>query len=292
MKALHKPFVILLALLPAMAFTADTPYEESIRDWQKKRVEGLKSENGWLNLAGLFWLKEGENTLGSSDKNSIVFPSDHSKESLGKLTLKNGAVTFDAAPNAAVSVAGQPVTRQEVFPYTKPVVLEHQSLRWFIIKRGDKYAVRLRDLESPEVKAFAGIPTFSIDEQWRVKAKFVPTTGEKIGIVDITGRASQEDSPGRLVFTIDGKEQVLIPTGTAEHLFVVFADQTTRHETYGGGRFLDLKGPDANGIVDLDFNKAYNPPCAFTPYATCPTPPKENRLTVAIRAGEQYKGDH
>jgi hypothetical protein len=105
MRSVHTPIAILLALLPALAFTADTPYEESIRDWQKKRIEGLKSENGWLNLAGLFWLKEGENTLGSSDKNSIVFPSDHSKESLGKLTLKNGAVTFDAAGDAAGSIS-------------------------------------------------------------------------------------------------------------------------------------------------------------------------------------------
>lgn len=292
MQTLNKLIVLLLAMLPVVSFTTDTPYEETIRAWQKKRVEGLKSEDGWLNLAGLFWLKEGVNTLGGSDKNNIVFPADHSKASLGKLVLKNGTVTFEAAPDAGVSVAGQPVTKQEIFPATKPVVLEHQSLRWFVIKRGDKYAVRLRDLESPEVKSFAGIPTFAIQENWRVKAKFVPTTGEKIRIVDITGRVSQEDSPGKLVFTVDGKEQVLIPTGNKEHLFVVFADETTRHETYGGGRFLNLDGPDADGYVDLDFNKAYNPPCAFTPYATCPTPPKENRLTVAIRAGEQYKGDH
>ncbi|QKZ15612.1 DUF1684 domain-containing protein [Spirosoma sp. KUDC1026] len=282
----------LLALLPLLAFAIDTPYEETIRAWQKKRIESLKSEDGWLNLAGLFWLKEGINTLGSSDKNSIVFPANHSKASLGKLVLKNGTVTFEAAPDAGVSVAGQSVTKQAVFPATKPVVLEHQSLRWFVIKRGDKYAVRLRDLESPEVKSFAGIPTFPVQENWRVKAKFIPTTGEKIAIIDVTGRVSQEESPGRLVFTVDGKEQILIPTGDKEHLFVVFADETTRHETYGGGRFLDLDGPNADGYVDLDFNKAYNPPCAFTPYATCPTPPKENRLTVAIRAGEQYKGDH
>lgn len=120
MQTLNKLIVLLLAMLPVVSFTTDTPYEETIRAWQKKRVEGLKSEDGWLNLAGLFWLKEGANTLGGSDKNNIVFPADHSKASLGKLVLKNGTVTFEAAPDAGVLVAGQPVTKQEIFPATKP----------------------------------------------------------------------------------------------------------------------------------------------------------------------------
>jgi uncharacterized protein (DUF1684 family) len=252
MKSLHKS-ALLLALLPALAFTADTPYEETIRAWQKKRVESLKSEDGWLNLAGLFWLKDGDNTLGSSDKNNVVFPADHSKASLGKLTLENGTVTFEAAPDAAVTLAGQPVSKQVVFPATKPVVLEHQSLRWFVIKRGDQYAVRLRDLESPDVKSFAGIPAFPINEQWRVKAKFMPTVGEKIRVVDITGRVSQEDSPGKLVFTVDGKEQVLVPTGSKEHLFVVFADETTRHETYGGGPLPEPRRPRRRQLCGSEF---------------------------------------
>jgi uncharacterized protein len=289
MKTLHK-LIWLLAALPSLAFLGDTPYEVSIRDWQKKRIESLKKEDGWLNLAGLFWLKEGENTIGGDPKNSIVLPADHSDAFLGKLILKGGKVTFEAAKEAKVSVNGEPVTRQEVFPYTKPLVQQHRSLRWFVIQRGDQYAVRLRDLESPELKAFAGIPTFPIDEKWRIRAKFVPTAGKKLSIIDITGRKYEADSPGELVFTVDGKEQKLAATGTREHLHFVFADQTNRHETYGGGRFLDAEGPDANGYTYLDFNKAYNPPCAFTAYATCPTPSKENRLTVAIKAGEQYKG--
>ncbi len=275
------------------AFTTDAPYEEEIRQWHSKRVEDLKKEEGWLNLAGLFWLKEGENTFGSDPKNALVFPDDRSDAFLGSLILKDGKVTVQAKPGAQVLAGDSPVTTLEVFSGTgQPTVLKHKSLRWFVIQRGDKYAVRLRDLESPYLKGFTGIETYPISPNWRVKAKFVPTVGKKISIVDITGRAYEQESPGQVVFTVDGKEQRLDATGSSNRLHFVFADQTNKHETYGGGRFLDAPGPDAEGYTYLDFNKAYNPPCAFTPFATCPTPPKQNRLTASISAGEKRYGDH
>lgn len=284
----------LLALpLLLLAFRADTPYEAELKTWHEKRVEDLKKEEGWLNLAGLFWLNEGDNTFGGSDKNIIVFPEEHSKATLGKIILKKGRVSVEAAPGSEIFEGEKPVTNLEIFPYTgKPTVLKHKSLRWFVIQRGDKYAIRLRDLESPYLKEFKGIDTYPISTDWRVKAKFVPTPGKKISITDITGRVSEQDSPGRLLFTVDGKEQSLAATGTTSRLHFVFADQTNKHDTYGGGRFLDAQGPDAEGNTWLDFNKATNPPCAFTPYATCPTPPKENKLTVSITAGEKRYGDH
>lgn len=284
---------LFVAPLLLLAFTADLPYEEEIKQWHQKREEDLKKEEGWLNLAGLFWLKEGENTFGGSDKNSIIFPSDHSDAQLGTIRLNKGKVTIEALAGAQIFEGDKPVTTLDVFPKTgKPIVLKHKSLRWFVIQRGDKYAIRLRDLESPSVKEFKGIDTYPISTDWRLKARFVPTPGKKIAITDITGRTSDQDSPGRLLFTVNGKEYGLDATGNLNHLHFVFADLTNKHDTYGGGRFLDAPGPDADGYTYLDFNKATNPPCAFTPYATCPTPPKDNKLAVAILAGEKRYGDH
>jgi uncharacterized protein (DUF1684 family) len=285
--------IALLLSLVAFSFVEETPYEASIKSWHQKRIESLKTEEGWLNLAGLFWLEEGENTIGSDKKNSILFPADHSAPFVGKVILNKGQITFEAAPNAVVLQGNDPIIETTIFPYTgKPIVLKHKTLRWFIIQRGDKYAIRLRDLEGPFLLGFKGIETFPINQDWRVKTRFVPTEGKKLSITDITGRTYEQDSPGKLVFTIDGKEHSLAATGTKEHLHFVFSDATSKHETYGSGRFLDAETPDAEGNIYLDFNKAYNPPCALTPYATCPLPVKENQLTVAIKAGEKYQGDH
>ena len=268
---------ILFFLLLFWAF--QTIAQEDYSDFYVKREASLKSENGWLNLAGLFWLKEGENTIGSAESNDFVFP--HAEASLGKVILQNNQVLYNG---------------QVIFPYSapKPTVISHQSLRWFIIQRGDKFAIRLRDLEGEYLKAFHGIEHFPADQKWKIKAKFIPTAGKKVTIIDITGRSYQEDSPGLLEFVVDGKTYRLEagPGETKEDFFVVFGDATNKTSTYGGGRFLDTKGFNADGTVTLDFNKAYNPPCAFTPFATCPLPTKENKLTLAIPAGEKNAGHH
>ncbi|WP_428667077.1 DUF1684 domain-containing protein [Runella sp.] len=284
---------LLLLAIFLFAFTVETAYEAEIKSWHQKRIEDLKKEEGWLNLAGLFWLQEGENTIGGDAKNSIVFPTDHSDAFLGKIILKNGKVTFEAAKHTSVFLGDQAASTAELFPYQgKPTVLKHKSLRWFIIQRGEKFAIRLRDLESPTVTGFKGIETFPISQDWRVKAKFIPTVGKKLTIVDITGRSYEQESPGKFVFTVDGKEYSLESVGSKERPHFVFGDLTNKHDTYGGGRFLDATPPDAEGYSYIDFNKAYNPPCVFTPYATCPLPTKENKLALAVKAGEKYHGDH
>lgn len=283
----------LLMTIVGFAFRSDTSYQEEIKTWHQKRIEDLKKEEGWLNLAGLIWLQEGVNTIGGDAKNTITFPSDHSDAVLGKVILKEGKVSFEAEKNASVYQGEELVSRAELFPYKgKPAVLKHKSLRWFIIQRGDKYAIRLRDLESPYLKNFHGIETFPISEDWKIKAQFVPTVGKKLKITDITGRTYEQESPGKLVFKVNGKEYTLEAVGTKERLHFVFGDLTNKHESYGGGRFLDVPGPDAEGITYIDFNKSYNPPCAFTPYATCPLPTQENKLAVAITAGEKRYGNH
>ena len=267
----------LIFLLLLSVFSAKS--QDDYADFYAKREASLKSENGWLNLAGLFLLKEGENKIGGAESNDFVFP--HVEASLGKVILQNNQVLYNG---------------QVIFPYSgsKPTVISHQSLRWFIIQRGDKFAIRLRDLDGEYLKAFHGIEHFPADSKWKIKAKFIPTAGKKVTIIDITGRSYQEDSPGLLEFVVDGKAYRLEagPGETKEDFFVVFGDATNKTTTYGGGRFLDTKGFNADGTVTLDFNKAYNPPCAFTPFATCPLPTKENKLTLAIPAGEKIAGHH
>ena len=267
---------ILFLCLTMLAFTARS--QEGYSGFYAKREASLKSETGWLNLAGLFWLKEGDNTIGGAESNDFVFP--HAEASLGKVILQNNQVLYN---------------NQVIFTTEgKATVVSHQSLRWFIIKRGDKYAIRLRDLEGEYLKAFHGIDHFPADAKWKVNAKFIPTVGKKVTIIDITGRSYQEESPGLLEFQVDGKTYRLEagPGETQEDFFVVFGDATNKTTTYGGGRFLDTKGFNPDGTVTLDFNKAYNPPCAFTEFATCPLPPPQNRLSIAIPAGEKKYGQH
>nr|WP_295922302.1 DUF1684 domain-containing protein [uncultured Dyadobacter sp.] len=280
------------SVLLLSAFTiGDGPYENEIRQWHEKRVESLKAESGWLNLAGLYWLKEGTNTFGSAEENDILFPVEKSRAFLGEIVLEKDKITLKAKPDAQIFNGDQPVTELDISPVGKPVTLKHGPLRWFVIKRGEKYAIRLRDLESEFLKGFTGIERYPVQEKWRVKAQFVPTEGRTVSITDITGRTDDQVSPGKLVFNIAGKEYSLDAVGKPENLFLIFADQTNKRDTYGSGRFL-YSSVEADGTAWLDFNKAINPPCAFSPYATCPLPPKQNKLALAVIAGEKRYGDH
>ncbi|MBO0951538.1 DUF1684 domain-containing protein [Fibrella forsythiae] len=286
-----------LALLALAGFRADNPsYREQLDSWHRQRVESLKGENGWLNLAGLLWLKEGTNRAGTDPGNELTFPSGKAPEQLGTFRLANGAVQFEAAPGAVVQADGQPVlaTRTVFSPdLTKPVTLSHGSLRWFVIKRGNRYALRLRDLASPLLTDFKGIDRFPVNESFRVSARLEQSTEARtIPILDVTGQTAQQPLAGTLVFTLDGKTQRLDAIGEGDKLFILFGDATNTHDTYGSGRFLYVDKPGADGQTTIDFNQSINPPCAFTPYATCPLPPKQNRLALAIRAGEKRYGDH
>ena len=270
---------IIFLLLLSFGMQAQNHIDE-VKAFRAARINSLKSETGWLNLAGLFWLKEGINTFGGDEKNDFVFPSDHSDPFLGELLLKDGKVYYQ-------TVSDTMLVYQDGI---KVPVISHRSLRWFIIKRGEKYAVRLRDLEGEYVKAFKGIDTFPTDSAYRVVADFIPTKGKMVTIIDVTGRAYQLESPGYLRFKIGKSFYQLETSQEGDSLFIVFGDLTNKQQTYGAGRFIDTALPDAQGKVVIDFNKAYNPPCAFTPFATCPLPTAANKLAVEIKAGEQFHG--
>lgn len=272
---------------------ADPAYIKTVMDWHDKRIERLRtSPNSWLNLAGLFWLKEGRNRFGSDKKLDVVFP-EKAPAFCGIFYLKNGQVKIEPAKGLKILNDGKPISEMKLRSNadSNTTVLELGSLRWFIIKRGDKVGVRLRDVESPLLKEFTGIETYPIDAEWRVEATLEPYNPVKfIPVPNILGTIDSMESPGVLRFDIDGKTYRIDPVIEEKSdtlLFIIFGDQTNGNETYGGGRFVYIPFPDANGKTFLDFNRAYNPPCVFTDFATCPLPPPQNKLAVKIFAGEK-----
>lgn len=265
-------------------------YIQEINQWHSQRVERLKQPTGWLNLAGLFWLKEGENTFGSDESNDLIFPKN-TPNKIGSYILNDSVVTLKVNEDVDVLVDSQLVKEFVLIPDTKPntTKINLGSYEWnLIVRSGNMYGIRLRDLDAEILKTFEGVERFPVNEDWRIYAEFEPFDPPiEIDIPTIIGTIEKEFSPGKLVFNINNKEFELFPTKSGNGLFIVFADLTSGEETYGAGRFLYTDFPDSNNIVILDFNKAYNPPCAFSKYATCPLPPKENYLKVRITAGEK-----
>ena len=264
-------------------------YKEHIMEWRSERLKSLKSPDGWLNLAGLYWLDQGKNTLGSDSSNDVVFP-EIAPENLGSLYLTDQSIRFTAHSDVEVSHQNSLIDGIKLKSDAKgdPTVLKHGSLKWYVIKREDQYGIRLRDLESPLLDQLTEIPAFPVDKEWKIRAKFKPHEGKKMmEVPNVLGGTYQEATPGLLSFKYNNETYTLYPMGSRESLFVVFGDDTNAEQTYGGGRFLVVEEPNENNITYLDFNKAYNPPCAFTPYATCPLPPKENVLPFKVKAGEK-----
>lgn len=271
---------------------ANAKYLDEIQTWQQQRLERLKSSTGWLNLAGLFWLNEGENTAGADSANALIFPSSDVPDFIGSFFLHDSLVVFRARPNLPVTLNDSVISSivMENDTEKNPTQLALGNLHWTIIKRNEKYGVRLRDDKHPLLTEFAGIETFPVDSTWRLEAKFEAYDPPKlIAVPNILNTVSKEPSPGAFVFTIGGETYRLDATGkmTDEELFIVFADRTNGVETYGAGRFLYVPTPNKTTDAVVDFNKAYNPPCAFTPYATCPLPSEQNRLPIRITAGEK-----
>lgn len=281
-----------LILLGSFSSYGQATYEADIKNWHTQRETSLKSENGWLNLAGLFWLQAGNNTFGSDKSNAVKFPKGDAF--IGSFMLKNGQVNIEILPNSKVYSGDSIIKKAVIFSEgAKPVILQHQSLRWFVIKRGNLYGIRLRDLEHPAVTTFQGVEMFPIDSQWRVEARLeLADSNHKIPITDVLGMTSLQNSPGALVFDLQGKTYRLDVVWEGEQLFILFGDDTNGDSTYDSGRFLYAVKPDANGKTILDFNKATNPPCAFTVFATCPLPPKQNMLLLTITAGEKKFEEH
>lgn len=268
-------------------------YNMEIDAWRKNRVDELKAEEGWLNLAGLFWLKEGINSFGSSDDNDIRFPAGKIPARAGFLLVNQGTVSI--TPTVNITQGGKPMGKGVIYSpdsITNPT-LKYGSLRWFVIQRDKSVGIRLRDLESEGVQKFKGIVNYPTDPAWRVEAKVEkPNEPRMIDITNVLGQTTSQASPGTLVFVINDNEYRLDALdGGKDELFIIFGDDTNASETYPSGRYVYVKRPDSEGKTILDFNKAYNPPCAFTAFATCPLPPKQNILNLAVTAGEKKYSD-
>ena len=279
------------------AIAIDTvAHKTEVEQWYTKRVGDLKAPNGWLNLIGLHWLHEGINSFGSGKNNDIVFPEGKIPERAGFFILKGNTVTLEVASKVSITSQGKPVKTMVIFhpDSAKNPLIEFDSLRWTIIKRDNQFGVRLRDLNHADLKNFTGIDRYPVSASWRLEAKLEKAdTAKTIDITNVLGQTTAQKSPGTLVFEINGEIFRLDALeGNKEELFIIFADSTTGKETYGAGRFIYVKRPGDDGRTIIDFNKAYNPPCAFTPYATCPLPPKQNMLNIAITAGEKNYGDY
>lgn len=269
----------------------ETQMREEIETWRQQRHERLLQPDGWLSLVGLSWLEPGANPVGSGEDNRIRLPTT-APEHLGVLHLDGQAVRFEAEPGAGATLSGQPLTSTELVTDAdgEPTVIESGSVSFYIIVRQDRFGVRIKDSQAPSLLAFAGMDSYPIDLAWRLEARLEPYDPPKpISVPNILGTATEQQSPGALVFTIDGQSHRIdaLPGGDDGSLFLVFGDTTSGKETYGGGRFLYTDPPGDNGLVTVDFNRAYNPPCVFTPYATCPLPPPQNKLNIAVRAGEK-----
>jgi hypothetical protein len=286
------------AVAPASVARPDPAYRAEIETWRGQREARLKGDGGWLQVVGLFWLKPGATSFGTDPGNGIVLPAGSTPPRAGVFDLQGGKTTVRMEPGVEATVDGKPVTAHELrpdVPGPPDVVKLGPRLTLHVIERGGRYGIRLKDTQSALLKEFTGLRWFPVREDYRFDARFVPyDPPKKIPVPNILGQVEELPSPGYVAFTVGGREVRLDPVleePGADELFFIFRDQTAGKETYPAGRFLYTPMPK-DGVVALDFNKAYSPPCAFTPYATCPLPPKQNRLPVRIEAGEMRSGHH
>ncbi len=281
---------IILAIAAASLFGQNTGrYEDEVAKWREAHETGLRSDNGWLTLAGLFWLKEGTNTVGNGNEFDIRLTDSFAGERFGEIDLLDGRARLKVEEGIEAFNGDKRVTSAELDSDEgqKPTVIRTGSQTFYLIKRGERLGIRLKDKQSSVLRNFSGLHWFPVDSGLRVVASFEKfDRPQEVLVPNVLGGTFKYESPGVLRFRLGGSEYTLQPVSEGENLFIIFRDETSRSETYPAGRFLYTAKP-VNGKVVLDFNKAENPPCAFTPFATCPLPPRQNRLKVAIRGGEK-----
>lgn len=278
------------ALFISFAAMGQADYQQSIAEFDSSRIAELKSPSGWLNLAGLFWLTRGANSFGSKANNKLHFKAVDFPETLGRFDWSGDTIFWTSSKGVAVTADERPVARTValILGRTSAPAFAFKHYRWTVIQRGDRVGVRLRDLEHPLLKVVTQIPRYKIDTLWRLQARLVPMPGKFIKITNVLGQTIQQPSAGRIEFSVNGQNYSLDALDEGDgRLFILFGDDTNGLDTYASGRFLYVPKPGSSGELVVDFNRAENPPCAFTSFATCPLPPVQNRLPIAIPAGEK-----
>jgi uncharacterized protein (DUF1684 family) len=274
--------------LAGPAALADDRYRAEIERFRQRRETGLKAEDGWLSVVGLHWLRQAESRLGSDPASDVLLPA-HAPGHVGILTLRGDQASFRAAPGVEITRGGRPFTEGEILSDAggKADVLAVGDIRLILLKRGARHTLRVKDNRGEARTSFAGLRWYPINEDWRIRARFVPAPSKTRLIFDnIVGEQDVMDSPGYVVFEHGGKTYKLQAAAEPDgSLWLVFRDGTSGRTTHGGARQLILDAPKGDDVT-LDFNKAVNLPCAYIPFATCPLAPPQNRLSLAITAGE------
>jgi uncharacterized protein (DUF1684 family) len=293
----RNPIIVLAVALLAFGCGGEAPgidraaYEAEILEWRAGRLERLKSPTGYLNLVGLYWLAPGNVRIGAAADNDIIFPAKAAPY-VGVLEVTESGVVLVTVSGVDVRYDEIPVRSLLLADDTtgNPVTLTHGSLAWMIIKRDERFALRLRDYEHPAIESFSPIEYFPIDPSLRIRATLNRFAEPKVVNVNtvIEGLGWHPASPGFVEFEIDGRMHELEAYTSGDELFFVFSDRTSGRESYPAGRFLYAELPDHSGTTILDFNRAYNPPCAFNDFATCPVASPRNRLSARIEAGEKF----
>jgi uncharacterized protein len=289
------PWILLSASSPAAGESADDLAREH-ETWKSWRLERLTSETSWLTLIGLHWIEEGEHRLGSAPGSELPLPADRAPALVGVVRRSGTAVELRPDPGVELLADGEPLSGPIALWHdaeSRPVLVELGPVNFFLVRRGDRIGLRVRDREARLRREFAGLEYFAFDPRYRVAARFEPNPeGTTIPMANVLGMVEPVPSPGRVRFVLDGTEHTLVAlddTGDGR-LFLIVGDATNGRETYGAGRYL-YADPPRDGETIIDLNRLYNPPCAFTPYSTCQLPPRENRLERRIEAGEKkYAG--
>jgi uncharacterized protein (DUF1684 family) len=264
-------------------------YVASIEKWRAEREAALKTDDGYLTVAGLFFLQEGVNRFGSDPKNDIVLPSGPPEA--GTFEHRGGVTTVTLAEGSKALINDKPIrqlTLKSDSAEGGPDRVVIGDLTLVVHASGRRQAIRVRDTNSKIRREFKGCRWFPIDASYRVEARLTPhATPQRVTLPNILGDVEEFKSPGIVTFTLQGQEIRMEPVLSSRgRYWFIFRDRTSGNETYGAARFVYADAPDPNGTTIIDFNRAYNPPCAFNPYTTCPLPSPQNRLTIPIRAGE------
>jgi uncharacterized protein len=283
-------------VLTCSASADDSAYRHSVEKWRQEYQSSLTSDTGWLTVSGLFWLREGENTFGSDPRNKILLPASAPAHA-GVFDFQSGKTTVRIDPGVLVTMNGNPLQNAELRPDSPRDRLVLGDLTLYVHASGNRLAIRLKDKNSKLRKNFSGLKWFPIDESWRVTAHYVPyAVPKQLDSQNVLGDPIKMDIIGYLTFSLRGRRLRLeVEPGSDGGFFIVFRDLTGGKETYPASRFLDTDAPKdgpSGKTAELDFNKAYNPPCAYNPYTTCPLPLPENRLRLAIPAGEKLYSHH
>jgi len=290
-------FFLVIILLTAVTCTdnelgqADPSenYSYQIEEWKNERISSLKEPTGWLRLAGMFILNEGNNSFGSSPEADHSFPGNVLPDIAGSFILEDNEVLMNVTEGVEIKNNGDVVDEFLLYDGENTPSVTYESLEWFVIVRGEIIAIRLYNKDNTKADSFSGFPAYPVDPVWNRRARFIPNPDSStISIVNVLGQIVDYPTPGVLEFTIGSEVYTLDALDSEDDMFVIVGDQTNKTETYPAGRYIYVEYPEpGSNITNIDFNKIYNPPCAYNNYSTCQLPPPQNRLNVAIEAGEK-----